>query len=145
MEALKGIDSKQQEIIEDFSLFEGDKEQSIDYIMDLGSELEPLDEEFHQDEFLITGCQSKVWLIATLEENGLLRFKADSNTLLTKGLISLLTRVYSGEKPADVENTEPYFLKEIGMDQLVGSQRSNGLSSMVQRIKEYAHSFADGN
>ncbi len=145
MEAVEQIDRIQQEIAEDFSLFEGNKEQSVEYIMDLGMELDPLSEDFKRDEFLIRGCQSKVWLIASKNEGGELIFQSDSNTALTKGLISLLIRVYSGHKPEDIIGSEPWFLEKIGMDQLVGSQRSNGLKAMISRIQEYARSFQNEN
>ncbi len=145
MEVLDQIESIQKEIVEDFSLFEGNKEQSIEYIMDLGMELDTLPEEFHRDEFLIKGCQSKVWLVASLDENGAVVFQSDSNTALTKGLISLLMRVYSGQQPQAILRSEPWFLKEIGMDQLVGTQRSNGLTAMIKRISDYAGSFDKEN
>jgi len=113
--------------------------------MDLGMEMKGLEEIFKKDEFLIKGCQSKVWLIASRNDEGNIDFKSDSNTALTKGLITLLLRVYSGRPTEVISETDPWFLKEIGMNQLVGTQRSNGLTAMIMRIKEFAKSFQNVN
>jgi cysteine desulfuration protein SufE len=145
MVELENISQAQQEIVDEFQVFEGDKEQSIEYIMDLGMEMEELEQTLKKDEFLIRGCQSKVWLVANRDKDGKIFYRSDSNTAITKGLISLLLRVYSGNPAETIVDTEPWFLNEIGMDQLVGTQRSNGLTAMIRRIKDYAKSFQNVN
>jgi len=108
--------------------------------MELGKKLEPLKDEYKIDENLIRGCQSKVWLTAELKDD-LLLFSADSNTEITKGLISLLIRVLSGRKVNEILNSNLYFLERIGIGNIIGSQRSNGLLSMIKQIKLYALAY----
>jgi len=105
--------------------------------MELGDKLPVLPVEFKTDDNLIKGCQSKVWLTAK-DENGKVNFLADSNTDITKGLISLLIRVLSGQPRKEIINADLAFLSKIGMDQVIGSQRSNGLSSMIRQMKMFA-------
>lgn len=128
------INSIQDEIIEEFSLFEGDQNGKLEYIFDLSKQLPDLEEEYHKDENLIKGCQSKVWLVSEREDNKLF-YKADSNTAITKGLIALLIRVLSGQPAAEIAKADLYFIKEIGMSQFIGSQRSNGFANMVNKMK----------
>ena len=128
------INSIQDEIIEEFSLFEHDQHAKLEYIFDLSKQLPDLDEEHKLDENLIKGCQSKVWLISEREGERLF-YKADSNTAITKGLIALLIRVLSGQKAEDIAKADLYFIKEIGMSQFIGSQRSNGFANMVNKMK----------
>jgi cysteine desulfuration protein SufE len=134
------INSIQDGIIGEFAVLGDDKESSVLYIMELGNKLEPLEEKYKIDENLIRGCQSKVWLNAELQGDRLV-FKADSNTEITKGLISLLIRVLSGKKIGDILNANLYFLDRIGISNIVGSQRSNGLMSMIKQIKLYALAY----
>ncbi|HLF32634.1 MAG TPA: SufE family protein [Cyclobacteriaceae bacterium] len=134
------INSIQDEIISEFGVLGDDKESSVLYIMELGNKLEPLEERYKIDENLIRGCQSKVWLNAELQGDRLV-FKADSNTEITKGLISLLIRVLSGKRISDILNSNLYFLDRIGISNIVGSQRSNGLMSMIKQIKLYALAY----
>ncbi len=136
----KTINEIQNEIIEEFSILGDDMESIIFYIMELGNKLEPLPEEYKVDENLIKGCQSKVWLVAELEDDKLF-LKADSNTDITKGLISLLIRTLSGQKLDDIINAELYFIEKIGMHKVIGSQRSNGLTAMIKQIKMYALAY----
>jgi cysteine desulfuration protein SufE len=117
-----------------------DKESTVLYIMELGKKLEPINEKFRIDENLIKGCQSKVWLTAELRQDQLI-FCADSNTEITKGLISLLIRVLSGRKVDEIINANLYFLERIGIGNIIGSQRSNGLLSMIKQIKLYALAY----
>ena len=131
------VNEIQDEIIEDFSLLEGDMESTIFYIMELGNELDDLEKEYYQPENLVKGCQSKVWLISSFED-GKIRFKADSNTDITKGLISLLIRLWDGRPPRDIINTDLYFIDKIGMKRVIGSQRTNGFASMIKQMKLYA-------
>lgn len=128
------INSIQDEIIEEFSLFEGDQNGKLEYIFDLSKQLPDLEEEHHKDENLIKGCQSKVWLVSERDDNKLI-YKADSNTAITKGLIALLIRVLSGQPAEDIARADLYFIKEIGMSQFIGSQRSNGFANMVNKMK----------
>jgi cysteine desulfuration protein SufE len=127
----------QQEIIEEFSLLQGDMESTIFYIMELGSRLPPLEEKYKKSENLVKGCQSKVWLTTSFEDGKVL-FMADSNTDVTKGLISLLVRLWNGRKPEDILQTDLFFIDKIGMNKVIGSQRSNGFASMIKQMKLYA-------
>ena len=134
------INQIQDEIIDEFSILAEDKESTIFYIMELGNNLEPLDESFKTDSNLIKGCQSKVWLEAQLRDNRLV-LMADSNPDITKGLISLLIRVLSRQSLDAIINADLYFIERIGMHKLIGSQRSNGLASMIKQIKLYALAY----
>jgi cysteine desulfuration protein SufE len=127
----------ENEIIEEFAILGDDRESTIFYIMELGEQLPGLPEEKKVEDNIIKGCQSKVWLLAK-EENGLVHFDADSNTDITKGLISLLIRVLNKRKPDEILNADLEFLKKIGMDQIIGSQRSNGLTAMIKQMKLFA-------
>ena len=130
----------QNEIIEEFSFLGDDRESTIFYIMELGQKLPELDDSYKIDENIIKGCQSKVWLTADLDGTRII-FKADSNTEITKGLISLLIRVLSGQTVDDILKTELYFIEKIGMGQIIGSQRSNGLVAMIKQMKLYALAY----
>lgn len=130
----------QEEIISEFSLLQGDMESTIFYIMELGNQLEPLDEKYKVDENLVKGCQSKVWL-ATRYEGGKVFFLADSNTDITKGLISLLIRLWNGRSPEEILASDLYFIERIGMNKVIGSQRSNGFASMIRQMKMYALAY----
>lgn len=131
------IKQRQEEIIEEFSMLDGDMEMTLDYIMELGAELAELPEEARIEDNIVKGCQSKVWMIADLE-NDRVQFKADSNTAITKGLVSLLVRTLNQSSPQDVMNAEIYFPKQIGMDRFIGTQRSNGFAAMIKQMKMYA-------
>lgn len=139
-ETLKSTTDIQDEIIEEFSFLGDDRESTVYYIMELGQKLPVLDEKYKVDENIIKGCQSKVWLTANLDENRV-NFMADSNTDITKGLISLLIRVLSGQTIDTVLNTDLYFIEKIGMGQIIGSQRSNGLVAMIKQMKLYALAY----
>lgn len=130
----------QNEIIEEFSFLAEDRESTIFYIMELGQKLPTLDEKYKIEENIIKGCQSKVWLTADLEGDRI-NFKADSNTEITKGLISLLIRVLSGQSVDAILHADLYFIEKIGMGQIIGSQRSNGLLSMIKQMKLYALAY----
>ncbi len=134
------IEEIQEEIISDFEILGGDMESTIFYIMELGQKLSPLSEDHQIDDNLIKGCQSKVWLTSEFND-GKVVFKADSNTELTKGLISMLVRVYSNQTPEDILKYDPYFIEKIGMQRVIGSQRSNGLASMIKQMKMYALAY----
>ncbi len=134
------INAIQNEIIDEFSVFDGDRESTIFYIMELGQKLPPLQEKYKKDEYLIKGCQSKVWLFSEARDNRV-NYMADSNTEITKGLISLLIRVLSGQTAEDIIHTDLYFIEKIGMGQIIGAQRSNGLTAMIKQMKLYALAF----
>jgi cysteine desulfuration protein SufE len=133
----KSIDDIEQEIVDEFAILGDDRESMIYYIMELGDSLPELDPKFKTDDFIIKGCQSKVWLNAYADGERV-KFDADSNTDITKGLISLLIRVLSGQKAADILHADLSFLEKIGMQNVIGSQRSNGLASMIKQMKLFA-------
>ncbi len=137
---MEQIKSRQEEIIEEFSVLEDDMEMTLDYIMDLGQELGSFPEKDQIEENVVKGCQSKVWMTATLE-NDKVHFKADSNTAITKGLVSLLVRVFNQSSPDEIVNAEIYFPERIGMNRFIGTQRSNGFSAMIKQIKMFALAF----
>jgi cysteine desulfuration protein SufE len=130
----------QEEIVSEFEILGDDKESTIFYIMELGGNLDVFPEEEKKEENIIKGCQSKVWLIAD-EEAGKVKYKADSNTDITKGLISLLIRVLNNRKPEEILKADLNFIDRIGMGSIIGSQRSNGLSAMIKQMKLYALAF----
>jgi cysteine desulfuration protein SufE len=134
------INQIQEEIISEFSLLDGDMEMTVFYIMELGQKLPEMPESEKTEDNIVKGCQSKVWLTARLE-NDRVYFTADSNTAITKGLVSLLTRIYNGQRPADILNSDLYFMKKIGMDRFIGTQRSNGFAAMIKQMKMYALAF----
>jgi cysteine desulfuration protein SufE len=134
---MSSIKEVQDEIVEEFSMLDGDREATIFYIMELGHKLPPLDEQFHSDDNIIKGCQSKVWLTTDFKD-GKVEFTADSNTEITKGLISLLIRVLSERTPDEIINADLAFVDRIGMNQVIGSQRSNGFTAMIKQMKMYA-------
>lgn len=134
------INQIQDEIISDFSLLDGDMEMTVFYIMELGQKLPDMPESEKTDQNIVKGCQSKVWLTASLDENKVY-FRADSNTAITKGLVSLLTRIFNGQTPEDILQAELYFMNRIGMDRFIGTQRSNGFAAMIRQMKLYALAF----
>ncbi len=136
----KSINEIQDEIIENFNLFEDDMESKLFYLMDLGKKLPAMHEAHKTENFIVKGCQSKVWLFPEFE-NGIISFEADSNTEITKGLISLLISVWSGKKPDEILTSELYFIDKIGMGKMIGSQRSNGFLSMIKQMRNYALAF----
>lgn len=133
------INEIQDEIIEEFSEFTEwmDKYQML---IDLGNDLEGLDAEYKNEQNLIDGCQSRVWLQCDIKD-GKLVFTADSDALITKGIIALLIRVVSGHTPKEILDTDLYFIERIGLHQHLSPTRSNGLLSMVKKIKAYALAF----
>jgi cysteine desulfuration protein SufE len=134
------INQTQDEIIEEFSLLEGDMEMTIFYIMELGQKLAPLNEADKVEENVVKGCQSKVWLTAKIENDKIV-FTADSNTAITKGLVSLLIRIFNGQSPDSILNADLYFMHKIGMERFIGTQRSNGFAAMIKQMKLYALAF----
>ncbi|EOZ92605.1 Sulfur acceptor protein SufE for iron-sulfur cluster assembly [Indibacter alkaliphilus LW1] len=137
---MSSIQDVQNEIIGEFEILGDDKESTIFYIMELGSNLPEFPDTERKDENIIKGCQSKVWLTAGMKEDKI-QFLADSNTDITKGLISLLIRVLSGRTPQEIINAELSFIDKIGMGNIIGSQRSNGLAAMIKQMKLYALAY----
>ncbi len=134
---MNSVEKIQQDIIEEFELLADDRESTIFYIMELGQKLPAMHDSLKTEDNIIKGCQSKVWLTSDYKE-GKVYFMADSNTDITKGLISLLIRILSGQTPDTILNTELNFVEKIGMGQVIGSQRSNGFNSMIKQMKLYA-------
>ena len=133
------VDAKQQEIIEEFALFD-DWMDKYNYLIDLSKDLPEMDSKEKTEENLIEGCQSKVWLNAEMSGDKLV-FKADSDAIITKGLIALLLRVFSGRKPEEIKNANLYFIDEIGLKENLSPTRSNGLVAMINKIKAYAMAY----
>ena len=129
----------QEEIIDEFSMFE-DWMERYEYIIDLGKSLPLIDEQYKLDENLIAGCQSKVWLHSEIEDDKL-KFTADSDAILTKGIVAILLRVFNNQKPLAILDTELYFVDEIGLKEHLSPTRANGLVSMIKQIKLYALAF----
>jgi cysteine desulfuration protein SufE len=134
------INQIQDEIISEFSLLDGDMEMTVFYIMELGQKLPVMPEVDKTEDNVVKGCQSKVWLTSKLEDNKLY-FTADSNTAITKGLVSLLVRIFNGQTPDVILNADLYFMNKIGMERFIGTQRSNGFAAMIKQIKLYALAF----
>lgn len=130
-------DQIQQEIIEEFSMLDGDREMTNFYIMELGQKLPAMPEAMKTEENIVKGCQSKVWMTAELDDVRI-KFLADSNTAITKGLASLLVRIFQEKTPDEILATDIYFPEKIGMDRFIGTQRSNGFAAMIKQMKLYA-------
>ncbi len=139
MNAVQTIQETEEEIIDEFSLFDN-WEDKYEYIIDLGKKLEPLAPAYKIDENKIKGCQSQVWLVAN-EEDGRIYFKADSDAVIVRGLVSMLIRVLSGHTPDEIINTKLDFINKIGMTTHLAQTRSNGLLSMVKQMKNYALAY----
>jgi cysteine desulfuration protein SufE len=137
---MESIASIQKEIVAEFGLFD-DWTDKYEYIIDLGKKNPGLPESSRVPENLIKGCQSQVWLTASMDNSGNLIFKGDSDAVIVKGLVALLIRVLSGHKPEEVAGAELFFIDEIGMTSHLAQTRSNGLLSMVKQMKFYALAF----
>ena len=136
---MKTIQEIQAGIVEDFAVLT-DWMDKYEYLIELGKEMPLIDEKDKTEANLITGCQSRVWL-SCREENGRLRFAADSDAIITKGIISLLLRVYDNQAPADILASDESFIEQIGLKENLSPTRANGLVSMIATIKAYAASF----
>lgn len=133
----------QTEIVDEFSMFD-DWMQRYEYIIELGKSLPLIDEKFKTDENIIKGCQSKVWLQGE-ENEGNIIFTADSDAILTKGIIAILIRVFSNQKPSAILEANTDFIDEIGLKEHLSPTRANGLVSMIKQIKMYALAFEAKN
>ncbi len=133
------VQELQEEIREEFAMFD-DWDERYQYIIDLGKSLPLIDPIYRTDDHIIKGCQSKVWLHAETRD-GNVWFTADSDAIITKGIIAILIRVFSGQKPSDIVNADTAFIDDIGLKEHLSPTRANGLVSMVKQIKLYALAY----
>ena len=136
---MKTINELQDEVIEEFSDFD-DWMDKYQLLIDLGNEQEPLDLQYKTEQNLIDGCQSRVWLDADLVD-GKVIFRAESDALIVKGIVSLLIKVVSGHTPDEILNSDLYFIEKIGLKEHLSPTRSNGLLAMVKQMRMYALAF----
>jgi cysteine desulfuration protein SufE len=136
---LKEINEIQEDIIKEFELFD-DWMDKYEYLIDLSRDLPLIDPKFKNNDHLISGCQSKVWLHADYND-GRIHFSADSNALITKGIIALLVRIFSGRTPEEIINADLYFIDRIGLRQNLSPTRSNGLLAFIKQIRNYAVAY----
>lgn len=134
------IQERQEEVIEEFDMFE-DWMDKYDYLISLGKELPLIDVDHKVEDNLIKGCQSRVWLAADLKENKI-HFTADSDAIITKGIISLMIRVLTDSTPKEIMEADLYFIDRVGLKEHLSPTRSNGLVSMVKQMKMYAIAFS---
>lgn len=137
------IDERQAEIADEFAMF-GDWMEKYEHIISLGRDLAPMDESDKVDDNLIKGCQSRVWLAARKGDDGHVRFTADSDAIITKGLVALMVRTLSDAQAADIAGANLSFLDEIGLHSHLSPTRSNGLQAMVKQMKLYGLAFTAG-
>ena len=133
------IQELQEEIVDEFSMFD-DWMQRYEYMIDLGKSLPLIEDKYKIDENIIKGCQSKVWVHAEMKENKI-EFTADSDAIITKGIIAILIRVFSGQHPKDIMDSDTTFIDEIGLKEHLSPTRANGLVSMIKQLKMYAIAY----
>ena len=136
---METINEIQDEIIEEFSSFD-DWMDKYQLLIDLGSDQEPLPEQYKTEQNLIDGCQSRVWLQADYED-GVINFRAESDALIVKGIVTLLIRVLSGHTPQEIHDADLYFISRIGLREHLSPTRSNGLLAMVKQMRAYAIAY----
>lgn len=134
------VNELQDQVIDEFAVFD-DWIDKYNYLIDIGKSLPAIDAKHKTNDYLIEGCQSKVWLYPAFE-NGVINFSADSDAIITRGIVALLVRVLSGRTPDEIMNSDLYFIDRIGLKQNLSPTRSNGLLSMVKQIKLYALAFS---
>ncbi|ATA67879.1 Fe-S metabolism protein SufE [Capnocytophaga cynodegmi] len=130
------IQQIQNEIVEEFSFFD-DWMQRYEYLIELGKSLPLIDDTYKTDDYTIKGCQSKVWLFANLQD-GKVVYTADGDAIITKGIVALLIRVFSNQKPEDIVKANTAFIDQIGLKEHLSPTRANGLVSMIEQMKQYA-------
>lgn len=135
------IQEIQTEIIEDFAMFD-DWMQKYEYLIDLGRELSPIEEQYKTEDNLIKGCQSRVWLYAKYTQ-GKIIYTADSDAIMTKGIVAILINVLSGQSPSEIANAKLDFINEIGLKEQLSPTRANGLVSMIKQMKIYALAYSN--
>jgi cysteine desulfuration protein SufE len=133
------IEKTQAEIVEEFSLFD-DWMQRYEYMIDLGKSLPLIDPMYKTEDHIIKGCQSKVWVHADMEDEKV-RFTADSDAIITKGIIAILIRAFSNHSPQEILNADTSFIDQIGLKEHLSPTRANGLVSMIKQIKLYALAY----
>ena len=134
------IENLQQNLIQDFSFFE-DWTQRYEYMIELSKGLEKMDEQMKNDQNIIKGCQSKVWLHAELNE-GKIKFLADSEAIITRGIIAILLTIFNNRTPKEIIESDTNFIEKIGLKEHLSPNRANGLYSMIKQIKFYAIAFS---
>lgn len=133
----KTIEELQNELIEQFEPFD-DWMDRYQLIIEMGDELPQITEQEKKDENLIEGCQSRVWIVCEAHDDGTLHFRADSDALIVKGIAAMLLKIYDGQTPSAILNSPLFFIENLNLTGHLSPTRSNGLSSMIQRIKTYA-------
>jgi len=136
---MTSLNKTQKDIVEEFSIFE-DWLDRYNYLIELGNDLPEIDPQYRTNEYLINGCQSKVWLHADMVE-GKIKYKADSDAIIVKGIVALLVKVLNGRTPSEILENDLYFIEEIGLKQNLSPTRSNGLLAMVKKMKLYAMAY----
>ena len=136
---MRTIQKIQEEIIEDFAMFD-DWIQKYEYLIDLGKELSPIEEQYKTEDNLIKGCQSRVWLHAE-HTKGKIIYTADSDAIMTKGIVAILINVLSGQSPSEIANAKLDFINEIGLKEQLSPNRANGLVSIIKQMKIYALAY----
>lgn len=136
MSSIKNI---QEEIVEEFAMFD-DWMQRYEYMIELGKTLPLIDDKYKTDEYIIKGCQSKVWVHADMDD-GNIDFTADSDAIITKGIIAILIRTFSGQPPQEILDADTSFIDKIGLKEHLSPTRANGLVSMIKQIKLYAIAY----
>ena len=136
------VNSRQNQVIEEFEIL-SDWMEKYEHIIEIGKELSPMEEDEKVDDNLIKGCQSRVWLSAKLNSDGEVIFSADSDAIITKGLVALMIHVLSGIQPSEIASADLFFLEKIGLHEHLSSTRSNGLASMVKQMKMYGLVFSE--
>ena len=136
---METISEAQEEIVQEFSMFD-DWMQRYEYMIELGKSLPMIDSQYKNEDYIIKGCQSKVWVHADLEDNKLV-FTADSDAIITKGIIAILIRVFSHQHPDAILEANTDFIDKIGLKEHLSPSRANGLVSMIKQLKMYAIAF----
>lgn len=136
---MKTIEEIQNDLIADFEMFT-DWADKYEYIIDMGKSLSPISSAMKIDDNIIKGCQSRVWLVANYE-NGLIHFQADSDAIITKGLVGMLTKVLSGHTPNEIAAANLFFMEKIGLQEHLSPTRANGLLAMVKQMKTYGLAY----
>jgi len=136
---MSNIQNVQNEVIDEFSMFE-DWMQRYEYMIELGKTLPLIDNKFKTDDYIIKGCQSKVWVHADMKDNKVV-FTADSDAIITKGIIAILIRVFSNQEPQEILKADTKFIDEIGLKEHLSPTRANGLVSMIKQLKMYALAY----
>ena len=136
---MSNIQNIQEDIIDEFSMFE-DWLQRYEYMIELGKSLPLIDDKYKTDDNIIKGCQSKVWVHADMKDNKVV-FTADSDAIITKGIIAILIRAFSNQKPKDIMEAKTDFIDEIGLKEHLSPTRANGLVSMIKQLKMYAIAY----